>query len=180
MYYDIIIAGFGGQGIMLIGDILAYVAMKEGKEVTWFPSYGVEMRGGNANCTVVISTEKIGSPITGKPHCVIAMNKPSLHKYQKMVKPKGLLIVNTSLVDTADINRNDIEIIKIPANDLASQVGNSKIANMIVLGAFVEKTKIVTNSLVYEVLPQFFSEEKKKLIPMNIEALKKGKEFIAL
>src|SRR3989337_1835826 len=123
-YSDLIIAGFGGQGIMIIGNLLAFAAMKEGKHVTYLPTYGVEMRGGTANCTIVISSSEIGSPIVQRPHASISMNLPSLLKYGSRVLPKGLLIVNSSLIDLKEVTRIDIELLAIPANDIAIENGN--------------------------------------------------------
>ena len=141
-YYDIIVAGFGGQGVMVIGNLLAYAAMKEGKHVTYLPVYGVEMRGGTANCTVVISSQQIGSPVVGRPHAAIVMNLPSLIKYEPLILPKGLLFINSSLIDPKETSRKDIEILSIPVNEIAIENGNPKLANMVALGAFNRKNEI--------------------------------------
>ena len=177
MYYDVIIAGFGGQGIMLIADILALVAMKEEKNVTWMPSYGVEMRGGTANCTVVLSSEEIGSPVTGHPMSAIVMNEPSLLKYEPMVKSKGFLLVNTSLIDPEKAKRKDIDTLLLPANYIAKKLGNSQMANMVALGAFIEKTKVVSLDLAIKLLPEIFPERPPKFISNNSRAIEKGAEF---
>ena len=132
MLHEIVIAGFGGQGVMLMGRLLTYSGMLEGKEVTWMPSYGPEMRGGTANCTVVISTEPVASPVTGLLSEVIAMNRPSLDKFEQKLKPNGLLISNTSLIDRKAA-RKDIKVLHLPANDLALAVGSDKAANMVAL-----------------------------------------------
>src|SRR4030043_2030766 len=118
-YYNIIGAGFGGQGVMVIGNLLAYAAMIEGRYVTYLPVYGVEMRGGTANCTIVISSHQIGSPVVGRPHASIVMNLPSLIKYEPLILPQGLLLINSSLIDPKETHRKDIEIFSIPVNEIA-------------------------------------------------------------
>lgn len=178
MYYDVIMAGFGGQGIMLIADILALIAMKEGKNVTWMPSYGVEMRGGTANCTVVVSSEEIGSPVTGHPYSAIVMNEPSLLKYESMVRPEGFLLLNISLIDPQKTVREDIDKLSLPANDIAQRLGNSQMANMVALGAFIEKTRIVSIDLAIKSLPEIFSDRPPKFISNNSSAIEKGVEFV--
>lgn len=177
-YYDIIVAGFGGQGVLAIGNLLAYAAMKEGRHVTFLPTYGVEMRGGTANCTVVISSKDIGSPIVQRPHAVISMNLPSLLKYGLRVLPSGLLMVNTSLVDLKEVSRNDVDLLAIPVNDIANQNGNPKLANMIALGAFIEKTKLVRMTSVSDALAMVFDERHHGLIPSNIKAIQIGAEYV--
>ncbi len=177
MYYDVIMAGFGGQGIMLMADILALIAMKEGKNVTWMPSYGVEMRGGTANCTVVVSSEEIGSPVTGHPYSAIVMNEPSLLKYEPMVRPKGFLLLNTSLIDPEKTNRKDIDKLLLPANEMAQRLGNSQMANMVAMGAFIEKTKIVSLELAIKLLPEMFPNRPSSFISNNSRAIEKGAEF---
>ena len=177
-YYDVIVAGFGGQGVLAIGNLLAYAAMKEGRQVTFLPTYGVEMRGGTANCTVVISSREIGSPIVQRPHAAISMNLPSLLKYGPRVLPKGLLMVNSSLIDLKEVSRNDVELLAIPVNDIAIQNGNPKLANMIALGAFVEKTKWVGMSSLFESLEKVFDERHHGLIPSNIKAIQIGAEYV--
>ena len=177
-YYNVIVAGFGGQGVLAIGNLLAYAAMKEGRHVTFLPTYGVEMRGGTANCTVVISSKEIGSPIVQRPHAAISMNLPSLLKYGPRVLPKGLLMVNSSLIDLKEVSRDDVELLAIPVNDIAIQNGNPKLANMIALGAFVEKTKWVGMSSLFESLEKVFDERHHGLIPSNIKAIQIGAEYI--
>jgi 2-oxoglutarate ferredoxin oxidoreductase subunit gamma len=177
-YYDVIVAGFGGQGVLAIGNLLAYAAMKEGRQVTFLPTYGVEMRGGTANCTVVISSREIGSPIVQRPHAAISMNLPSLLKYGPRVLPKGLLMVNSSLIDLKEVSRNDVELLAIPVNDIAIQNGNPKLANMIALGAFAEKTKWVGMPSLFESLEKVFDERHHGLIPSNIKAIQIGAEYV--
>ncbi len=178
MYYDVIIAGFGGQGVILIGNLLAYAGMKKGYNVTFFPSYGVEMRGGTANCTVVISDEEIGSPIVGHPKSLIIMNKPSMDKFLPRVEKNGLVLYNSSLIDNSTVTRNDVELIAIPANEMAIELGNPRLANMIMIGAYIEKTKIVDEETLKNSLENVISERNLKYIPDNIKAIDKGIEFI--
>jgi len=178
MYYDVIIAGFGGQGILLAGNILAYAAMKEGKHVTFLPTYGVEMRGGIANCTVVISTKEIGSPIIGSPLSAIIMNNPSLMKFAHHLKPGGLLLVNSSLVNPKNVSRREVELVPIPLNEIASKLGNAKLANMVALGAYVEKTQVIKEASIRDALTNVLDERHHDMIPSNLEAIKHGREFI--
>ncbi|MDK2901620.1 Pyruvate synthase subunit PorC [Koleobacter methoxysyntrophicus] len=177
MHFEIIMAGFGGQGIMLMGQLLAYAGMLEGKEVSWLPSYGPEMRGGTANCTVIVSTDKVGSPIVSKPNVIIVMNRPSLDKFEPVVRENGLLIYNSSLIDRRP-KRNDLQLIAVPANEIANELGNSKIANMVALGAFIGKTKAVNIESVIESLKKVLSPEKSDLIALNKQALEKGKTLV--
>jgi 2-oxoglutarate ferredoxin oxidoreductase subunit gamma len=178
MYYDVIISGFGGQGILLIGNVLASAAMSEGKHVSYLPTYGVEMRGGTANCTVVISTEEIGSPIIGKPLSAIIMNTPSLKKFETHLKPGGLLLLNNSLVDLRDVSREEIEMVPVPFNEIASQSGNSKLANMVALGAYVEKTRVIEEASIPDALISSLDERHHHMIPANLEAIRRGRDFI--
>ncbi len=177
MYYDVIMAGFGGQGIMLIGDILAYAAMREEKRVTYMPTYGVEMRGGTANCTIMISDEEIGSPMTGHPYSAIVMNGPSLEKFQPRVRPGGFLLVNTSLIDGKQANRTDIDTLLLPTNDIALELGNAKMANMVALGGFVERTQVVSLESIKNTLPKAIAERYHKTIPLNIKAIETGAQL---
>jgi 2-oxoglutarate ferredoxin oxidoreductase subunit gamma len=177
-YYDIIVAGFGGQGVLVIGNLLAYAAMIEGKHVTYLPVYGVEMRGGTANCTVVISSNHIGSPVVGKPHAAIVMNLPSLIKYEPLVLPNGLLFLNSSLIEPKETYRKDIEILSIPVNEIAIDNGNPKLANMVALGAFNEKIKLVQMTSLFESLEKVLDERYHHLIPSNIKAIEVGARFV--
>ena len=176
-YYDFIVAGFGGQGVLIIGNLLAYAAMKEGKCVTYLPVYGVEMRGGTANCTVVISSRQIGSPVVGRPRAALVMNLPSLIKYEPLILPDGLLFVNSSLIEPKEACRKDIENFFIPVNEIAIDHGNPKLANMIALGAFNQKTKLVQMTSLFESLEKVLDERYHHLIPSNIEAIEIGAEF---
>lgn len=168
--HKIIIAGFGGQGVMLIGQMLAYAGMLEGKEVTWMPAYGPEMRGGTANCTVIVSDKKISSPIVSEATAVVAMNLPSLVKFEHMVKPGGQLFVNTSLIKE-EPTRDDIDIYNIDANEIAVSLNNDKISNMVILGAIVNKTGVVKLESVEKVMEKLFTGKKEKLLPLNKQAL---------
>jgi 2-oxoglutarate ferredoxin oxidoreductase subunit gamma len=179
MYFDVIMAGFGGQGVMLIGNLLAYAAMNEGKNVTFFPSYGVEMRGGTANCTVVISDGEIGSPIVGTPKSLIMMNKPSLDKFCPRMEKDGILIFNSSLIDEKYVNRNDIKIIPIPLNELSIEItGSPRLANMIAIGAFVKATNVVDLEILKDSLKNVISERNLKFIPDNIKAIDFGYNYV--
>jgi 2-oxoglutarate ferredoxin oxidoreductase subunit gamma len=177
-YYNIIVAGFGGQGVMVIGNLLAYAAMLEGKHVTYLPVYGVEMRGGTANCTVVISSQQIGSPVVGRPKAAIVMNLPSLTKYESLILPNGLLFLNSSLIEPKETFRKDIEIFSIPVNEIAIDHGIPKLANMVALGAFNEKAKLVQMSSLFESLEKVLDERYHDLIPSNVEAIQLGAEFV--
>jgi len=174
MQSEVMFAGFGGQGILLIGDILANAAMEEGREVAWIPSYGPEMRGGTAYCLVVIADRPIGSPIIRNPMHLIAMNRPSLEKFAPMMKPNGVVVVNTSLIPIST-NRDDIDEVLIPANDIAKDLGSTKVANIVALGAFVARSKIVDFATLHRCVKKAFSS-KEKLIPINLDALKQGRK----
>lgn len=177
MYHDVIMAGFGGQGILLIGDMLAQAGMMMGLNVTWMPSYGVEMRGGTANTTVVVSDRRIGSPITGRPHSVIAMNGPSMDKFSNWVRPDGLMVVNSSMADEAEFKRDDVNALFMPCMDLAAEVGADRAASMTALGAFVEKTGVVTIDALGDALESYLTGKKAKFVPMNKAAIERGAQF---
>lgn len=177
MLERIIISGFGGQGVMLMGKLLAYAGMIEGKKVAWMPSYGPEMRGGTANCTVLISSNEIGSPIVSHPKILIVMNQPSLDKFESNVSEDGLIILNDSLIER-EVKRNDVNVIKIPADDIADKLGNSRAANMVVLGAYVEQSGIVKMDTIFKALEKALAGRDKKLLELNKEALKQGAELV--
>jgi 2-oxoglutarate ferredoxin oxidoreductase subunit gamma len=162
---------------MIIGNLLAYAAMKEGRYVTYLPIYGVEMRGGTANCTVVISSKEIGSPVVERPHAAIVMNLPSLIKYEPRILPKGLLLINSSLIDLKETFRKDIEFLPIPVNEIAIDSGNPKLANMVALGAFIEKTKLVRMASLLGSFEKVLDERYHHLIPSNIKAIEVGAEY---
>jgi len=167
-----VIAGFGGQGVMSIGLNLAQAAMLEGKNVTYLPSYGAEVRGGTANCTVVISDDEIASPVASSPEFVIAMNQPSVMRFQNQIQSGGLFFINSSLVES-EIARGDISIIKVPANSIAENLGSPKSANMVMLGAFTRKGGLVSLPSAIEAL-KFILGTKQKLLAVNEKALRAG------
>jgi 2-oxoglutarate ferredoxin oxidoreductase subunit gamma len=173
----IIIAGFGGQGVMAMGQLLTYSGMIEDKKVSWLPSYGPEMRGGTANCNVIISTEPVGSPVVIEASTAIVLNKPSLDKFESSVLPGGRLFINSSLIDRKSI-RDDIEVYYVPANEIANDLGNSRVANMVMLGAYLQVTNTVDVESIYKAFPKVFGESKAHLLPLNREALEKGREAI--
>ncbi len=172
MLIKTIFAGFGGQGVLSMGLNLAQAAMVEGKNVTYLPSYGAEVRGGTANCTVAISDEDIASPVASSPEFIVVMNKPSLVKFQNLLQSGGVLFINSSLVD-AEITRGDIEVIRVPANTIAEELGSPKSANMVMLGAFIKKSNLVSLETVIEELKNVL-KKKKNLIDINTKALKTG------
>jgi 2-oxoglutarate ferredoxin oxidoreductase subunit gamma len=175
LYANVIMAGFGGQGLMFIGKLLAYSAMKTGKHVTWIPSYGPEMRGGTANCTIVISDEEIGSPVITSPQALIIMNNPSLKAFESRLQPNGFLFLNSSLI-THQVTRKDIEAIAIPANDIAIEAGEKRAANMVMLGAYIARTKVVPTESILEGLKEFFGK-KIQFLDVNTQAFEKGMEY---
>lgn len=166
-------AGFGGQGVLLMGQLLAYAGMLEDKFVSWLPAYGPEMRGGTANCSVNISDAPIGSPVVSQATSVVAMNYPSLVKFEDSVQPGGKLFINSSIID-AKAKRSDIEAYYVPCNEIAEELGNPKVANMVMLGAYIAKTKCVEVEHVLDALLNKLGEKKAHLIPLNREALLKG------
>jgi 2-oxoglutarate ferredoxin oxidoreductase subunit gamma len=172
VYTNVIMAGFGGQGLMFIGKLLAYCAMKRGLNVTWIPSYGPEMRGGTANCTIVISDEPIGSPVITSPEALIIMNNPSLEAFEPALKSSGLLFVDSSLV-TRSVKRKDVEVVAVPADDIAVEVGEKRAANMVMLGAYVAKTGIVAKDDIANGFREFFGG-KTQFLEVNMKALEKG------
>ncbi len=174
MYYDVFISGFGGQGILLAGNLLAESALAKGLEVTFFPSYGVEMRGGTARATVVMSDAPIGSPIVDHPRCVIAMNQPSLARYSEVLPSGGLLIVNSSLARAEDVVRTDLAVHTLPISDIAVELGNPRLANMVALGAFAALSGVITPGEVADSLPAVISGRNAKLIPLNRKAIAEG------
>jgi len=176
-YEEIIIAGFGGQGIILAGRLLAQTAMKAGKEVTYMPSYGAEVRGGTANCMVVIANDPIASPVVDRPDSLIVMNKASLNKFAPRLKHAGLLVMNSSLIDTKPQLDDSIEIIAIPADKIAVELGNQKAANMVALGAYLQKRGTLSPDAVAACLAETIAKRYHKTLPVNTEALHRGAEF---
>ncbi|MBR3563683.1 MAG: 2-oxoacid:acceptor oxidoreductase family protein [Clostridia bacterium] len=177
MLTQIISAGFGGQGVLLLGQLIAYAGLKEGYDVSWLPSYGPEMRGGTANCSVVVSDEEVGSPVVTQADIVVVMNRPSFEKYEKNVAKGGKLFVNSSLIDLKS-TRDDIEVYYVPVNKLADDLGNGRVANMVMLGAVLEKTHVVSPETAIDCLRASFGERKANLIPINERALEAGAEAV--
>jgi 2-oxoglutarate ferredoxin oxidoreductase subunit gamma len=174
---EIVIAGFGGQGIMLAGKLLAQTAMRAGKEVTYMPSYGAEVRGGTANCMVVISEREIACPVVGRPDSLIVLNKASLRKFAPRLKNGGLLIMNSSLIDVVPEVDDSIEIVSIPADELAVELGSPKSANMVALGAYLQKRGYLTPEEAAQALPDVLARRYHQTLPVNINALRKGGEY---
>jgi 2-oxoglutarate ferredoxin oxidoreductase subunit gamma len=172
---SLIAAGFGGQGIMVLGQLIAYSGMYEGYNVTWIPSYGPEMRGGTANCSVIVSGSQIGSPVVPEADYVVVMNQPSLAKFEPMVKSGGMLFYNSDLVKLEKA-REDIKIFPIPANSIANELGNDRVANIVMLGALVSAGDIVKEESALAMLDEKLGKRKPEFIPMNRNAFQKGKE----
>ena len=179
MEYSVVMSGFGGQGVLMMGELLAYCGMKAGLNVTWMPAYGVEMRGGTANCTVVLSDEIIGAPITAKPKAVIAMSEPALYKFGPQLEADGLLLINSSLIDSSNsAGNNGVRTIMVPTRELAEATGNEKMANLTMLGAFLARSEILDFAGVAGQVVSFLPPDKRKLAPGIEKALCKGKEFV--
>lgn len=174
-YEDVVMAGFGGQGLMFIGKLLAYSAMKEGRHVTWIPSYGPEMRGGTANCTVVISSEEIGSPVATHPRAIIVMNNPSLEAFESRMQSNGLLLLSSSLVNRPTA-RKDVRIVSVPASEIAASASAERSANMVMLGVYVALTKVVAKESIIEGLKELFGK-KIEQFEGNVRAFEEGMKF---
>lgn len=173
-----IFAGFGGQGMLLIGKFLAEAGMETGKFVSWLPSYGPEMRGGTANCSVVVSDKPVASPLVSKADTILAMNKPSLLKFQGDVKPGGLLLVNSSIIDIKT-DREDVDAVYVPCNEIAEEIGNPKGANVVFLGAYVaKKPDVISEEAVIEAIRIELGEKKARFFEGNVKALKAGIEYV--
>ncbi len=173
---SIIISGFGGQGTLFAGQVLAYTALDNDLEVTWIPSYGPEMRGGIARCTVIVSQERIGSPIVGNPDIVLALNLPSVDKHESIITSGGALIANSSLVNRG-IERKDIDSLLIPANKIAEEIGMARLANMVMLGAMTKLRPILTLEMIKTGLVEHIPERHSDMLSINFEALSKGYAF---
>jgi 2-oxoglutarate ferredoxin oxidoreductase subunit gamma len=176
MQSEVVFAGFGGQGALFAGQILAYAGMDAGMAVTWMPSYGPEMRGGTANCQVIIADEEIGSPLSLNPRAAVTMNLPSLDKYEPMVAKDGVLIVNASLVNRQFV-RSDIQGVMLPANEIAEELGSPRLTNMVMLGALLQKLPVLPLADVEAALDRHLPERHRKLLQLNIEALRRGAAF---
>jgi len=169
-----IFAGFGGQGVLLIGKMIAYAGLASGKEVCWLPSYGPEMRGGTANCTVVVSDDVVGSPVVATPWAVVAMNLPSLDKFEPTVAKGGVLLVNTSLINRPAV-RTDVHLVNVAANEICNELGNPKGANMVTLGCFVGATDVVPVEQIEKLIRETFAK-KPALVDVNVECFRRGLE----
>ena len=173
---SIIISGFGGQGTLFAGQVMAYASMDNGLEVTWIPSYGPEMRGGTAHCTVIVGEEPIGSPLVRNPDVVLALNLPSVNKYEHLIKDSGVLVANSSLFN-GEITRKGINSLLIPANKIAEETGMSRLVNMIMVGAMLAMKPILPLDTVKTALGEHIPERHKKTLPMNYEAMDKGYQY---
>lgn len=179
MQKEIIISGFGGQGALFAGQLLAYAAMAQGLHVTWIPSYGPEMRGGKARCTVIISDEEIGSPLVRQPSAAIVLNTPSMEAFEPLVRPGGVLVVNSSLV-VGRSERNDIRVMYVPAMDVAVGLGNPRLANAICLGALARAIEVVPLAALAEALDEHLPARHRHLLDLNKKALQEGAAFAEL
>ena len=177
MKSEIIIAGFGGQGALLMGQLIAYAGMIEDRYVSWLPSYGPEMRGGTANCCVIVSDEPVGSPVVTQADAVIVLNKPSLDKFKDVLKPGGKLFINSSLIDD-HVSRKDVQVYDIPANGIGAELGNQKVANMVMLGAYIKSANTVKKESIMKAIGKTLGKRKSHLIPVNESAFDKGASCI--
>lgn len=177
MQEEVLFSGFGGQGVMFVGQLLAYAAMDAGKEVTWIPSYGPEMRGGTAHCYVVISDSAIGSPIVSRPKVAVAFNNPSFERYIDKVAPSGLFAYNASLIDQ-ECPRTDIDHLAIPATDIADELGNVRLANIVMLGGILAVRPILPMDVLRQALEDHIPSHRRNLLPLNLEALERGAMFV--
>ncbi|MBM3127747.1 MAG: 2-oxoacid:ferredoxin oxidoreductase subunit gamma [Chloroflexi bacterium] len=177
MHHEIIISGFGGQGALFAGQLLAYGALAEGRHVTWIPSYGPEMRGGTANCTVIISDEEIGSPLTRHPTGALVLNPPSFDRFEPAMKTDGVLIVNSSLVATQS-KRGDLRVVYVAANDIAAELGAIQLANVVMLGALVQATGMLRFETLDHVLDEHISARHRDKLPLNKQALRRGAALV--
>ena len=177
MKSEIISAGFGGQGVLLLGQLVAYAGMVEDRNVSWLPSYGPEMRGGTANCSVIVSSDPVGSPVVTEADAVIVLNKPSLDKFENTLKPGGKLFINSSLIDKKT-TRDNVDVYYIPANEIAASLGNAKAANMVMLGAYVTATGAISKESILKALATVFGKRKAHLIPLNEKAFDEGAKLV--
>ena len=173
METSIIISGFGGQGALFAGQVLTYAAMETGNNTTWIPSYGPEMRGGTARCTVIISDDEIGSPLVLKPDIALVLNLPSLDRFEPLMEPGGVLIANSSLINR-DFERHDLRTLMVPAQEIAEELGNPRLLNMVMVGALLEVSPILPLDAVKQALADHIAERHKHTLPMNYEAMEKG------
>jgi 2-oxoglutarate ferredoxin oxidoreductase subunit gamma len=178
LYEELVIAGFGGQGIVLAGKLLAQTAMRAGLEVTYMPSYGAEVRGGTANCMVIMASEPIACPVVSAPNSLLICNKASLSKFAPRLKRGGLLIFNSSLIPSVDSAPEGVEVIGVPAEEIAIESGSPKCTNMVMLGAYLGKWAHLTPQQAAEALPDVLAERHHKTIPINAEALRRGADLV--
>ena len=177
MKKQITISGFGGQGVMSIGKSLVEAAVAEGLHATWVPSYGPEMRGGTANCEVVLSEEPVGSPVFTYPTELIAMNLPSLIKFEPFVTAGGTIFVNSSIIDEK-VQRTDVRAVYVPCDTIADELGNKKVSNMVMLGAYIAATGALRTETIRQMLVHMFTGPKAKLVELNMQALEKGAQCL--
>ena len=177
MLDEVIIAGFGGQGVLLMGRLIAYAGMLEGKNVAWMPSYGPEMRGGTANCTVIVSSEEVASPVVPNPLTLVAMNKPSLDKFESDVEKDGTIIINESLI-SQDVKRKDVKVFKVPANEIANELGNLRVANMVALGTYIAASKSIKMETIIKAMEKTLGNKSKKIVELNRKALERGEKIV--
>src|SRR3990172_2021606 len=177
MLIKTVFSGFGGQGVIMMGYLLATAGMYEGKNVTFLPSYGAEVRGGTANCTVVVSTEEIASPVASEPEFAVLMNNPSLLLYQNHVQTGGTIFLNSSMIDSRPI-RGDLDIFEIPVNDLVKTLNSDKVANMVMLGAFIKKSALVSVETMNHVIKDTFASRNPSIVKLNKQALLLGYSYL--
>ena len=179
MTYEIILSGFGGQGILFLGKMIALAGMIDGKEVSWIPSYGPEMRGGTANCSVVVSDRRIGTPVVTRPNVLVAMNRPSLEKFESTMQPGGHLLINKTLIEIPH-TRQDIDVTYLEITGLAGELGNPRMANIVALGGLIGRVGLVSRDAVIEALKKELSGKKAALLDLNLKALDAGQQAALL
>ena len=177
MQTEIIIAGFGGQGVLFAGMLLSYSAMESGLEVTWIPSYGPEMRGGTANCTVIISDEEIGAPMVSHPKVALVFNRPSLDKYEDIVKTGGVIVVNSSMVDRP-VKRTDLTVVNVPASEIAERIGEKRLTNMVMLGALLGNLPVLPVEALEKAISGHTPARHQRFVPLNLKAIREGAGFV--
>ncbi len=175
-HHEIVIAGFGGQGLLFIGKVLAYAGLIEKRQLSWLPSYGPEMRGGTANCNVILSDDPVGSPIVQHPNVLIVMNTPSLDKYEDLVAPGGKIFIDSTLIERK-VRRSDVEVCYVPATQMAKDMELGNLANMILLGTVIRETECISEDTVEEALKHVIPARKANLLGVNLKAIEAGKEF---
>ena len=177
MTYEVVLAGFGGQGILFLGKMIALAGMYDGKEVSWIPSYGPEMRGGTANCSVVVSDRRIGTPVVSHPNVLVAMNRPSLEKFEPKVQPGGHVLINKTLIEIPH-TRADIKATYLEITGLAGEIGNPRLANLVALGGLIGTVGLVSRGSVIEALKKELSGKKIALLDLNLRALDAGQQGV--